>query len=290
MSSRFPNLTAVAAGLVACGITGCGAAPGRALVAAPAPEVRRALRVCADPNNLPFSNDRLEGFENKIADIVAKDLGVPVEYTWWAQRRGFVRNTLKACDCDVVIGVPTGFDLTLTTRPYYRSSYVFVTRADRRLDLSSLDDPRLRTLAVGVEIIGDDGANSPPAHALARRGIVSNVRGYTVYGDYREDSPPSRIVAAVASGEIDVAIAWGPMAGYFARRQAVPLEVRPVTPRVDLPFLPLTYQISMGVRHGEKPFRDELSAVIERHEPEIEAILDEYGVPHEDDPVAEAPQ
>src|SRR3954464_8625412 len=147
------------------------------------------LRVCADPNNLPFSNDRREGFENRIADLVARELGVPVEYTWWAQRRGFVRNTLKACDCDVLVGVPTGFDMALTTRPYYRSSYVFVTRAYRHVAVTSLDDPALRTLKVGVEMIGDDFANSPPADALSRRHIVDNVRGSSVYGDYSQANP-----------------------------------------------------------------------------------------------------
>jgi mxaJ protein len=182
------------------------------------------------------------------------------------------------------MGAPTGLEMAVTTRPYYRSGYVFVTRRDRGLDIESLDDPRLRTLTVGVEMIGDDGANTPPAHALSRRGIVSNVRGYTVYGDYRQASPPSRIVEAVASGEVDVAVAWGPMAGYFARRSAVPLDVRPVSPQIDLPFLPLTFQISMGVRTAEKPFRDELSAIIERRQPELDAILDEFGVPRIPDP------
>jgi mxaJ protein len=135
------------------------------------------LRVCSDPNNLPFSNSRGEGFENKIAQLVARDLGTTVSYTWFAQRRGFVRNTLTAGKCDVIVGVPSSFELALTTRPYYRSTYVFVTRRDRRIDVTSLDDPRLRKLKIGVQIIGDDYASSPPAHALANRGIVGNVHG-----------------------------------------------------------------------------------------------------------------
>ena len=128
-----------------------------------------ALRVCADPNNLPFSNNRGEGFENRIAVLIARDLGTRVEYTWWAQRRGFVRNTLNAGSCDVILGVPTGYGMVRTTRPYYRSTYVFVTRRDRGLHISSLDDPALRTLRVGVHLIGDDYANSPAAHSLAPR-------------------------------------------------------------------------------------------------------------------------
>src|SRR5436190_22081100 len=175
----------------------------------------RELRVCADPNNLPFSNKQLEGFENKIADLVGRDLHASIAYTWWAQRRGFVRNTIGSGTCDVLMGVPTRFERTLVTRPYYRSSYVFVTRRDRRLAIRSFDDRALRQVRVGVQLIGDDGGNSPPAHALAARHIVANVVGYTVYGDYLEPNPPARIVKAVAHGDVDVAIVWGPLAGYL---------------------------------------------------------------------------
>lgn len=239
----------------------------------------RVLRVCSDPNNLPFSNEAQEGFENALAALVARDLGARVEYTWWAQRRGFIRNTLSAGDCDVVMGMPASMELALTTRPYYRSSYVFVTRRDRNLRPASLDDSVLRRVRVGVQVIGDDYANAPPAHAMASRGIVQNVRGYSVYGDYAKPAPPSRIVAAVAEGEIDVAIAWGPMAGYFATRQSVPLVIAPVTPEIDLPFVPMVYDIAMGVRREDTRLRDELDAVIARRRPEIDALLDRYGVP-----------
>ena len=153
-----------------------------------------ALRVCSDPNNLPFSNDRREGFENRIAELLAHDLGTVVEYTWWAQRRGFIRNTLNAGVCDVVIGLPRNVEMAATTRPYYRSTYVFLTRKSRSLGIHSLDHAALRRLRIGVQVIGDDGANSPPAHALSRRRIVDNLVGYSVYGDYRSSSPPSRIV------------------------------------------------------------------------------------------------
>src|SRR5436190_17452190 len=144
------------------------------------------LRIAADPNNLPFSNERLEGFENKIANLVARELKAEVQYLWRAQRRGFFRETLKTGDCDLVLGVPVGFQQALTTVPYYRSSYAFVYRRDSGLDLKSLDDPRLRALRIGVQLVGDDGANTPPAHALAIRGLVTNIVGYTLYGDYRQ--------------------------------------------------------------------------------------------------------
>jgi quinoprotein dehydrogenase-associated probable ABC transporter substrate-binding protein len=240
---------------------------------------RTQLRVCADPNNLPFSNDRLEGFENRIAALIARDLNTEVQYTWWAQRRGFFRNTLRAGTCDLVIGVPTSFELALTTSPYYRSTYVFVYRRDKHLNIRSFDDAALRKIKIGVQMIGDDFANTPPAHALSNRGIIQNVRGYTLYGDYAEANPSARIIEAVARGEVDLAVAWGPLAGYFAGRQKVPLEVVPVSPEIDLPFLPFVYDISMGVRRGDDEFREELEAILARRRAEIEAILDEYGVP-----------
>jgi mxaJ protein len=239
----------------------------------------RLLRVCADPNNLPFSNRQLQGFENRLAEILAREMGARVEYTWWAQRRGFIRNTLRAGACDVVLGIPSSFELALPTRPYYRSSYVFVSRRDRGLGVASLDDPALRSLRIGVQMIGDDGANSPPAHALARRGMIDNVRGYSVYGDYLQPNPPARIVSAVAAGEVDLAVVWGPLAGYFARRAPVPLALTPVSPQIDLPFLPFVFDVSVGVRREDTALRDEIDAILERRKPEIDAILDRYGVP-----------
>jgi mxaJ protein len=239
----------------------------------------RVLRVCADPNNLPFSNERGEGFENRIAELVARELGATLQYTWWAQRRGFVRNTLGAGACDVLLGVPAGFERAATTEPYYRSTYVFVSRKAKHYDIRSFDDPRLRRLRVGVQLVGDDYANTPPAHALARRGIVRNVVGYSLYGDYRRENPPAQIVEAVARGQVDVAVVWGPLAGYFARRAPVPLELAPVSPSVDAPRLPLTFGIAMGVRRGREALRDSLQRVIDRRRPAIRRILDQYGVP-----------
>ena len=246
-------------------------------------EARPALRVCSDPNNLPFSNQKLEGFENKIAELVARDLGAAkVTYYWFAQRRGFVRNTLNAKKCDVIMGVPSSFELALTTRPYYRSAYVFVTRRDRKLDIDSLDDPRLRTLKIGVQMIGDDYASSPPAHALANRGMTRNVVGYSVYGDYREDSPPRRIVEAVAKREVDLSAVWGPTAGYFAKKSPVPLAVTPFTPEIDLPFLPFVFDISMAVRREDTALKEKLDRILANRRNEIAKILREYGVPRLD--------
>ena len=184
---------------------------GALIVAAPA--FGRDLRVCADPNNLPFSNEAREGFENRIVELIAQELDADVTYYWHAQRRGFLRETLKAGNCDVVPGLPSNLEGVRTTLPYYRSSYQFVVRSSDPLP-RSFNDPLLRERRVGVQLVGDDGWNTPPAHALARRGITDNIRGYTLYGDYREPSPPSRIVKAVADGEIDIAVAWGPLAGY----------------------------------------------------------------------------
>lgn len=235
--------------------------------------------MCADPNNLPFSNDRGQGFENRLAEMIAADSGTRVEYTWWAQRRGFVRNTLRAGECDVLMGVPTEYELAQTTRPYYRSSYVFVSRQDRSLHLRSLDDGRLKDLRIGVQMIGDDFANSPPANALSARGIVRNVVGYSVLGDYSQPNPPARIVEAVAAGDIDAALVWGPLAGYFARRQQVPLELTVITPQADSPSRPFVFDISMGVRRGDTDRLHLLEQFIDKRHAEIDRLLDEFGVP-----------
>jgi quinoprotein dehydrogenase-associated probable ABC transporter substrate-binding protein len=239
---------------------------------------QRKLRVCADPNNLPFSNDRLEGLENQLAEVVAAELHADLEYFWWPQRRGFVRNTLDAGRCDVILGVPKAMDRTLTTTPYYRSSYVFATRSDRGLFIQSFDSPLLRELRVGVHVIGDDFASTPPMHALERRQILENVVGYRLMEDYRLPNPPARLLDALVDGDIDVAIAWGPLAGYFAKQKGLPIELSIVSPAMDA-SLPMAYDISMGVRRGESNFRDQLDAILARRRPDIDRILDEYGIP-----------
>jgi quinoprotein dehydrogenase-associated probable ABC transporter substrate-binding protein len=243
------------------------------------------LHVVADPNNLPFSNQRGEGFENKIIELIAHDLGARVEYTWWAQRRGWVRETMKQREGDLVGGVPFGFERLLTSRPYYRSTYTIVYRTDRHLDLHSLDDPALRHLRIGVQMIGDDFANTPPAHALSRRGIIDNVRGYTVYGDYTQPNPPARIIDAVLQGDIDVALAWGPLAGYFARQHGDVLTVVPLPAFDRASAQPFAFAIAIGIRKSEPGLRDEVNAVLAREQPAIDAILARYGVPRLPDPL-----
>jgi mxaJ protein len=240
----------------------------------------RVLRVCADPNNLPFSNDRFEGFENKVAQIVADEMHATVQYTWHPQRRGFIRETLKAGSCDLVVGVPSGYDLVLATKPYYRSTYVFVYPKSRNFQLRSFDDPVLRPLKIGLEEIGADGANTPPAHALVRRGLVRNIVGFKMWDVNSVENPQGRIVDAVAAGEVDVAIVWGPSAGYFARRQpAAALEVVPVSSTTDPPMIPFAFDIAMGVRQGDSALKAELEGILDRRRADIERILEEYGVP-----------
>jgi mxaJ protein len=238
------------------------------------------LRVCADPNNLPYSNAAGEGFENRIVALLARDLGEQVAYTWWAQRRGAVRNTLNAGDCDLIPGMASSAGIAGTTNPYYRSTYVFVSRADRGLGtLASLDDARLRSLRIGVQLIGDDGANTPPALSLARRGITDNVRGFMVYGDYADAAPQSAIIDAVANGTIDTAIVWGPTAGYFAARAGVPLVLAPVTPWLDGPQSPMVFDVSMGVRRDDRALRRAINQALARNRHAIEGILADYHVP-----------
>jgi mxaJ protein len=246
--------------------------------AAASPRVAELLRVCSDPNNLPFSNNAREGFENRIAELLARDVGLALDYTWWAQRRGFILKTLNAGICDVVIGLPADIDMAATTQPYYRSTYVFLTRRSRALDIRSFDDAALRRLRIGVQVIGDDGTNSPPAHALSRRHIVDNLVGYSVYGDYRSNSPPSRIVKAVIDGDVDVAVVWGPLAGFFAAQQREPLEVVPVPSAVDS-GLPMVYAISMAVRRSDTARLAQLNDFLRRRQRDIDRILDEYHVP-----------
>jgi mxaJ protein len=177
------------------------------------------------------------------------------------------------------MGVPANYELVETTRPYYRSSYMFVTRQSDALDIASFDDPRLRTLRVGVQMIGDDASNTPPAHALARRGIVERVRGFMIYGDYNSPTPTCPIIDAVARGEIDVAIAWGPQAGYFAAREPVRLNLQPVKPWLDGPRLPMAYDISAGVQRGNGALRTALDSALTRNKAAVERVLRSYEVP-----------
>ena len=239
------------------------------------------LRIDADANNLPFTSDELIGFENRIAAIIGEELQLTPSYTWRAQRRGFFKHALKEGECELVLGVPAGFEMGLTTKPYYRSSFAFVYRDTPELKgLRSLDDPRLKSLRIGIQLVGDDGANAPPAHALGARGLARNLVGYNVLGDYREANPPARVMRALAAGEVDVAVAWGPVAGYFAAHENKGLVVVPIAEEVDpLTKLPMTFNMCMAVRHGDAKLRDALNAALERRRADVERVLAQYHVP-----------
>ena len=250
---------------------------GCALGAAAAQEAPRAtLRVCADPDNLPYSHQDGSGFENRIAQLAASDFGLPLEYAWLPDRRGFVRKTLGAGLCDVVVGVPANFERTLNTRAYYRSSYVLVAPQSHAAPPASFADPRLRRWRVGVQLVGDDLATTPPGHALALSGAVQNVVGYPLAG---EQPAAARMVQALARGELEAAFVWGPQAAYYASRAGVPLRVHYVPPPAALKDQPFAFAIAMGVHRGDRALRDRLDDFIVRRQGDIDRILADYGVP-----------
>lgn len=250
-----------------------------ALAALGANAGERVLRVCADPDNLPLSNRAGEGFENRIAQLVADELHARLQYEWAPLLRGFVRKTMGEGLCDAFIGVPTEFERVMATRPYYRSSYVFVSRAAS--PVSSFDDPRLRRVRIGVQLVGNDLAATPAAYALAARRITDNVEGFPLMG---ETPAAQRIVRALSSGELDTALVWGPQAGYFAARAPERLRVVPAIAPPEAAGMPFEFSISMGVKRGNRVLRDELDAVIEKRRPDIDAILAAYDVPRTDRP------
>lgn len=248
-----------------------------------------ALRICANPNNLPFSNQQQQGFDNEISRLVARDLGKTATYVW-AREQGetFVRKTLLAKRCDVLMGIPSAYREATPTIPYYRSTYVFVSRRDRNLRIQSLNDPALARLRIGVHVISDDSSNLPPAQALANRGLFRSMETFSLYGDLYQPNPPAALINAVSKGEVDVAIAWGPLAGYFAKASAARLEIVPVSPQVDRPYLPFTYSIAMGVRPEDKDLSAALNGIIRRRLPQIHRILKRYAVPLLDEPMLQA--
>jgi len=228
------------------------------------------LRVCADPNNLPFSNEREEGFENRLAYVIADAMGAKLEFVWWSERKSSVKNTMNADRCDALMSVTEAFDLAAVTHPYYRSTYVFVSRKDRGLHVTSLNDSRMAQWRIGIHMVGEDYA--PPAFALARRGLSANVTGFRLFGPLGEPNPPARLIDAVASGEIDLAIVWGPFAGYFAGHETTPLEVTPVSPQTDQ-AVPFVYDIAMAVRKGNDRLRAALDDALQRKCADVQSIL-----------------
>jgi mxaJ protein len=233
-----------------------------------------ALRVCADPDNRPFSSEKSGGFENQIAEVVARDLGRPLAYVWWPHQRGLVRRVLNTGQCDVLIGVPRGYGPVLTTKPYYRTAYVVASLRGRDLRITSLDDRRLRQIRVGVHI------NTPPSVALGLRGVSgANVVGYPLFFDSRHhpEDYPGKVIEDLVAGMLDVAIVWGPIAGYFAKKEHVPLDLAPL--ESGDPRLPFSFAIAMGVRKDDTALKAALDGAIDRRGREIRSILEAYGVP-----------
>lgn len=242
----------------------------------PAPMQPGLLRVCADPDNLPFSNEAGEGLENRIAELMAKTWDSKLEYVWWAAPRGMMR-MLNGRYCDVTLQMPVLSDMAGVTRPYYRTSYVIIQRTDAPHRITGLDDPELKRLKIGVHLFSADGENTPPAMALARHGVVGNLVGFsTTYtgGQAR----PEDIVKAVADKSIDLAMVWGPIAGYYAKRLGLDLSFTPIEDDT-LTRMPFAYSMGMATRRADRAFRDSVQAFIDAHRPELQRILEDYGIP-----------
>lgn len=233
---------------------------------------RAALRVCADPANMPFSNAKKEGFENKIAELLGKEMELPVLYTWFPMATGFVRNTLNAKRCDVIMGYAQGDTLVQNTNAYYRTAYVLLYPKDGPLaGVKSLSDEKLKDKRLGVI------AGTPPANAMAMAGLMSKAKGYRLVVDRRFESPAEEMIADLNEGEIDAAVLWGPMGGFYAKKSGKPLDMVPLLEEKAGPRL--TYRITMGIRNAEDDWKHKLNDLIAKKQNEINAILLEYGVP-----------
>src|SRR6516165_2223840 len=231
---------------------------------------RNELKVCADPSNLPFSNEKKEGFENKIAELIGAELGLKVDYTWFPQVIGFVRNTLRARLCDLVMGTVAGDEIMQTTNPYYFTTYVMFYRSDKGFAFEGTQDPSLAKLRLGVV------AGTPPADLLVRHDLMSHTRPYALNVDTRAESPTHQMVQDVVDGTIDVGFLWGPIAAYYRKRDDLPLTLLPL--RDEPGAARMEYHIAMGVRANEPEWRRRINAVILKLEPQITAILRDYGI------------
>jgi quinoprotein dehydrogenase-associated probable ABC transporter substrate-binding protein len=245
----------------------------------------QVLRVCADPHNLPFSNDKGEGFENKLAELMAAKLGKSVAYTWYPQSVGFVRNTLAAHRCDVIMGFPQGDDLVQNTNPYYRTAYALVFKAGSGLDrIETLEDARLKDKRIGIV------AGTPPATNIAVNGLMLKAKPYPLVVDTRVESSAEAMMKDLARGEIDAGVLWGPMAGYHAKQANPALSVVPLVKETSGPRL--AYRITMGVRAADQNWKRALNRVIQENQPAINALLASFGVPlldERDQPIKVAP-
>ncbi len=233
---------------------------------------RTAFRVCSDPAAYPASTEDGTGYENRIAALLAEELGRPVEYAWYPMSTGFVRNTLAAAQCDVIIGYAQGDELVLNTNHYLTSAYVLVVPNDGPLaEVTELSDPRLQDATIGVI------AGSPPATHMAQLGLLDDIKSYDLFADRRYKSPPDLMLADLESGAIDAALMWGPIAGPMVKDRGLPMTVTPLIHETAMPHL--FYRITMGVRQGEDAWKRELNSLLRRNQDRIDAILREAGVP-----------
>lgn len=234
------------------------------------------LRVCADPDDLPFSSQKQPGFDNRIAQLLGRDLHRPVVFVWARARRGFLREQFNKGICDALMGVPQGMKRVRSTIPYYRSSYVFITRRSQGLQLSSFDDPRIGQQRIGLQILEEDF--SPPSLPLIRSGHAAQLVGYDSFGD-----GGARILRAVVQRRVGLAVVWGPIAGYYAARQGVPLMLSPVRPATDASGIPFSYAMTIAVHAKDEKLAGELNEAIGRNRHSIARILAAYHVPVDND-------
>ncbi len=232
---------------------------------------RSELRVCSDPSDLPFSDQHGDGFENRIVELLGQDLHLPVRYTWYPNSVGFLRNTLLALKCDIVAGTVSGAPMMLTTSPYYRTGYMIVTRSADHVAVRSLADPLLRGKRIGLV------AGTPPGDLVVRHGLMAQVRPYELNVDTRIESPPHQMLVDLVAGRIDVALLWGPIAGFYIHRDKLPLDAAFLQPEANA--APEDFAIAMGVRSADAAWRSTLDAALSRHQSEITRILQSYGVP-----------
>jgi quinoprotein dehydrogenase-associated probable ABC transporter substrate-binding protein len=232
----------------------------------------KVLRVCADPRNLPFSNEKGEGFENKLAELFADKLQKKLDYMYFPQATGFVRMTLGAHRCDVIMGFPQGDELVQGTNPYYRTAYALVVKPGSGLDeVTTLEDERLKSKHIGIV------AGTPPATNMAVNGLMVNAKPYPLMIDTRFDSSAEAMIGDLMSGQIDAGILWGPMAGFYAKKASPPLHVTPLVKETTGPRL--TFRIGMGVRGADQNWKRLLNRLIQENQPAINKILLDYGVP-----------
>lgn len=267
MVNRFPVFAGLCSGLLllVCCVSAIAAGSNRqALTTA-------HLRVCADPNNLPFSNEAQEGLENKVINLLAEELGKEVRYTWFPQSVGFVRNTLRLRQCDLISGITTTSEKVQNTNPYYHSAYAIVHKTSLEPKIESISDPRLKNLKLGVV------AGTPPADVLATQGLLGSLKPYHLVADTRRDAPARDAILDVESGEIDVAFIWGPIAGYFSKDLEEPLQVTPLLQEDSR--VRMNYRVSMAVRFNETDWKRTINAALAEIQPQINTVLHDYGIP-----------